>query len=121
MLDDGDAVRHMDHHPEEPPKVLPVKIKKDGTLSALSSAAAPENFEVLSWHVKRITKRLGEKIFSGDISVHPYRYGTQKACDYCSFKSVCGFDPAFDGFDWKRLKKMNKDEIWEAIRKEAGE
>ena len=27
----------------------------------------------------------------------------------------------FDGFDWKRLKKMNKDEIWEAIRKEAGE
>lgn len=121
VLDDGDAVRHMDHHPEEPPKVLPVKIKKDGTLSALSSAAAPENFEVLSWHVKRTTKRLGEKIFSGDISVHPYRYGTQKACDYCSFKSVCGFDPAFDGFDWKRLKKMNKDEIWEAIRKEAGE
>ena len=121
VLDDGDAVRHMDHHPEEPPKVLPVKIKKDGTLSALSSAAAPENFEVLSWHVKRTTKRLGEKIFSGDISVHPYRYGTQKACDYCSFKSVCGFDPAFDGFDWKHLKKMNKDEIWEAIRKEAGE
>ena len=121
VLDDGDAVRHMDHHPEEPPKVLPVKIKKDGTLSALSSAAAPENFEVLSWHVKRTTKQLGEKIFSGDISVHPYRYGTQKACDYCSFKSVCGFDPAFDGFDWKRLKKMNKDEIWEAIRKEAGE
>ena len=30
VLDDGDAVRHMDHHPEEPPKVLPVKIKKTG-------------------------------------------------------------------------------------------
>ena len=27
VLDDGDAVRHMDHHPQQPPKVLPVMIK----------------------------------------------------------------------------------------------
>lgn len=121
VVDDSDAIHHMDHAPDASPKVLPVKLKKDGTLSALSSAATPDNFEVLSWHVKRTTRQLGEKIFSGDIGVHPYRYGTRKACDYCSFKAVCGFDPELEGFDWKRLKKMKKDEIWEMIRKEAGE
>lgn len=121
VVDDSDVIHHMDQQPESPPKVLPVTLKKDGTLSALSSAAPPENFEVLSWHVKRTTRQLGERIFSGDIGVHPYRYGQKKACDYCSFKAVCGFDPSFEGFDWNRLKKMKKDEIWQMIRKEAGE
>lgn len=121
VVDDTEIIQHMDQHPEMPPKVLPVTLKKDGSLSALSSAAPPENFEILSWHVKRRTRQLGERIFSGDISVHPYRYGQKKACDYCSFKAICGFDPSFEGFDWHRLRKMKKDEIWQMIRKEAGE
>lgn len=121
VVDDQEVIHHMDQHPEMPPKVLPISLKKDGTLSALSSAAIPENFEVLSWHVKRRTRQLGEQIFSGDIRIHPYRYGTKKACDYCSFKAVCGFDTSFEGFDWHRLKKMKKDEIWQMIREEAGE
>lgn len=121
VMDDSEAIRHMDHHPDEAPKVLPIKLKKDGTLSAVSSAASPENFEVLSWHVKRTTRALGEKIFSGNIHPHPYRYGPKKACDYCNYRAVCGFDPEFEGFDWKYLSKLKKDEIWERIRKEAGE
>lgn len=111
----------MDQHPEMPPKVLRWNIKKGMLFIGCRLLHQAENFEILSWHVKRRTRQLGERIFSGDISVHPYRYGQKKACDYCSFKAICGFDPSFEGFDWHRLRKMKKDEIWQMIRKEAGE
>lgn len=121
VVDDRDIILHMDRNPEEAPKVLPVAFKKDGGLTAYSSAAPMENFEVLAWHVKKKTQQLGHRIFSGDIAVDPYSYGQKKACDYCQYKAICGFDTGIGGYDYHRMKKLKKDEVWKAIMKEAGE
>lgn len=121
IVDDRDIIYHMDRNPDEAPKVLPVAFKKDGTLTAYSSAAPQENFDVLAWYVKNKTRQLGQRIFSGDITVDPYSYGQRKACDFCDYKAICGFDPAIDGYGYHRIRKLKKDEIWDTIMKEAGE
>jgi ATP-dependent helicase/nuclease subunit B len=38
-------------------------------------------------------RRLGSDIFSGKIAPDPYRKGSETACDYCDYASVCRFDP----------------------------
>jgi ATP-dependent helicase/nuclease subunit B len=120
VVDDPEVLRHMDTHPQDTPKVIPVSYKKDGTLSALSSAVAPEKFDVLSWHVRKKAEDLSNRIFAGQIPVHPYRYARRTACDYCNYRSVCGFDSSIRGFEWHQMKKMKKDEVWQKIGKEAG-
>ncbi len=121
VVDDRDIIYHMDRSPDEAPKVLPVTFKKDGTLTAYSSAAPQENFEVLAWHVRKKTQQLGQRIFSGEIPVDPYYYGQRKACDFCNYKAICGFDTTIGGYSYHRMKKLKKDEVWEAIMKEAGQ
>ncbi|MGN0204109.1 MAG: helicase-exonuclease AddAB subunit AddB [Coprococcus sp.] len=121
VLDDRDVIYHMDRNPDEAPKVLPIAFKKDGTLTAYSSAAPQENFEVLAWHVRKKTEQLGQEIFSGEIPVDPYYYGQRKACDFCSYKAICGFDTTIGGYGYHRMKKLKKDEVWNAIMKEAGQ
>ena len=39
------------------------------------------------------------------------------ACDYCSYKAVCGFDTGLKGFDYKNLRVLEKEEIFERMRK----
>lgn len=121
VVDDADVLQHMDRYPDESPKVFPITYKKDGTLSALSSAVVPEKFEVLAWHVRKQTEDLSRRIFSGDIAVRPYSYGQRTACDYCSFKAVCGFDSSISGYAYNRMRKLKKDEVWTKIGEEAGQ
>ena len=57
------------------------------------------------------------EIMSGDTSIHPYRLGDEKACTYCEYKSVCGFDAKYKGNSYKKLKPVDEADIW----KEWGE
>ncbi len=115
VVDDAEILTHMDRYPQEQPKVLPVSFKKDGSLSALSSAVPPEKFEVLAWHVKKKAESLSREIFAGKIPVYPYRYGQKTACDFCNYRNICGFDAGVEGYAWHRMKKMKKDEVWSEI------
>jgi len=38
-------------------------------------------------------KRLGTEIYSGAIAPAPFRKGSETACDFCDYASVCRFDP----------------------------
>ena len=37
-------------------------------------------------------KTLAEEILRGEMSVNPYTYKAENACQYCAYKSVCKFD-----------------------------
>ena len=54
-------------------------------------------------------------ILAGNIDIKPYKSGTETACDYCSYKGICGFDTDIKGFGYKRIKKFTNDEINEFL------
>ncbi len=119
VVDDINVISHLDRHPDEAPKVIHVEYNSDGELKKGSQAASREKFAALEKHVGQKTRNIGESIMTGDIPVRPYSYGSEKACDYCRYKGICGFDPSVEGYSYNKMKKMTDDKIWEALTREA--
>ncbi len=90
--------------------VIPVKRKKDGSLSAASKTIEKEDYKKVSAYVTKKIKEYGRRILDGDIEINPYEMGQRSACTYCSFHSICRFDPSIDGFGKRSLEKLSKDE-----------
>jgi len=118
---DNSVIRLMDTQMENKSSVLPVSFNKDGSLSRFSSAASTKHFQALGRFVDRKIKELGSEILEGNIEISPYEAGNKTACDYCTYKGICGFDLKSPGFEYRRLKQFSDDEIWERIKGEEVE
>lgn len=112
VLGEKDVVEHLDFGEV---KSIPVAYKKDGNFTAASNVASREQFAQLGNYVKRQMRHYGNEIMNGNISIEPYKEEKRTACDYCEYRGVCGFDPAFSGNRYKKLKKQNKHEIWNQL------
>lgn len=99
--------------------VIPVGKTKSG-YSKASKTLKPEEFdEVLTFAGKK-RKKLLDEMRSGKADPEPYEMGQQKGCDYCPYRNICGFDEQIDGYEYRRLSKMSKDEVLERIQTENG-
>ena len=88
---------------ELPKKVRPVSQKQ---------------FQTLQAHVMGEAVRLGNEIVRGETAPLPYKKGQRTACDYCQFRTVCGFDLKVPGYRYHRLKEWKPEEIWELLEEE---
>lgn len=112
---DSNIIRLMDSEMDNKSSILPVAFNKDGSLSKYSSVASTNHFELLGKYADRKIKEIGTKILDGSIEISPYEYGNRTACDYCTYKGICGFDLKSPGYEFRRLKQFKDDEIWEKI------
>lgn len=81
-------------------------IKKDGTFGARTGdASTSEEFRRLIEDSVGHLTRFGNAIFAGGIAVSPAQVKTERACDYCDFRSVCRFDPWLDRFRVLKARK----------------
>lgn len=117
--EDG-IVELMDREMETGSDILPVRRKKDGGYTAASSVAEEEQFRLLMGHVRRRIAEYGERILSGDIRLDPYEMGTDDACRFCAYHSVCGFDRKLEGCEKRRLQPMEREEVWKRMKEEQG-
>ena len=46
--------------------------------------------------------------------------GDRLPCSYCPYGTVCGFDPAIPGYEYRRIEKLSDDEAIDRMRKELG-
>lgn len=101
--------------------ILPLERKKDGSFSAASGVMAEEDMTMISNYVNRKIRQLGRGILDGTISVNPCEFGSEKACTYCAYRSVCGYDAGTAGqlgYQTRKLPKMGTAEALEQIREE---
>jgi ATP-dependent helicase/nuclease subunit B len=98
--------------------VIPVETGKDGTYTKRSSIAKEEDLNALMDYIKDLMHRFSEQIMDGKVRHNPYKAKNRNACAYCSFQSVCGFDCRVNGFSYRILKTLNKDEVWSLMKEE---
>ena len=96
--------------------IIPVETNKEGELSKRSSAAKESQLKALLAYVNRKLAEDSEKIMEGDTRLNPYQSGKRRACDFCEFRSACGFDLRLPGYSFRNLEKKTveekKEEIW---------
>lgn len=95
-----------------------LSLKKDGNPKKGSQVMETEDFFQVGDYVRNSIKEIGERIYSGEIAAHPYKLGKSTACDYCPYRSVCGFDEGNPKHGYQTLQKQSKEEILEKIREE---
>ena len=95
--------------------VIPVAFNKNGSLAKGSQVASKEQFENLCAFVKDKIKETGRDILDGVVAVNPYQMKKQTACDYCSYRQICGFDGKIPGYQFRRLPIFDDEEVWRKI------
>ncbi|MBO6241347.1 MAG: PD-(D/E)XK nuclease family protein [Butyrivibrio sp.] len=95
--------------------VIPVELKKDGTVSARSTTVTLDDYKAISGFVDSKIKEFGNRILNGEIKVNPYEMGERSSCTYCSYRSICGYDEKIEGYSMRQLD-ISSDEAMENIR-----
>ncbi len=120
VVNDGDdVVRMLDGEFTDKSDILPLERKKDGGFTSASGVMSEEDMRMMSNYVNYKIRRLGREILDGTISVNPCELGTEKACTYCSYRRVCGFEAGAAGFQSRKLAKMKAEEALEKMREEV--
>ena len=98
--------------------VVPVERKKDGNYSVRSGVINPDDLQEVSDYVTHKIRQIGREILDGKVGANPCRQGKDTACDYCAFRSVCGFDGRMEGYQYRELESLSSEEALEKIKKE---
>ena len=114
MLEDKGVASMMDANYSKS-LFLPVSTLKSGGFSSGSKVLSKEAFSQLRNYGMKLMKDSGRRIMGGDISLSPRVRGKSCSCDYCSFRSVCRFDPLVEGHDYSFLSKLSDDEALRRI------
>lgn len=120
LIDNPQVLSEMDTEIEGYSKVIPARINKDGSISKGSSKViSSEDMTNLRTFVRSKHQQAGDGMLSGDTRVVPYRLKTKTACDYCSFRSVCQFDPTDPNQQYRKLEVSTPEEITQRIKEEV--
>ncbi len=91
--------------------IIPVETNKEGELNKRSVTASKKQLKALVDYVNGKLVEDSRQILDGDSTLNPYRTKDRKACDYCEYKSACGFDSRLPGYAYRNLAKKPADEI----------
>lgn len=111
LLDDPNILNAMEH--SDTPIYLPIKYKKDGSISS-HSLVTIEQLDMLHKFVDSKMLELADTLKSGNIDAEPlYKSETDNACMFCPYESICRFD---DRHDLRRCPESIKPaEFWKIL------
>ncbi|NLZ83694.1 MAG: hypothetical protein GX915_08520 [Clostridiales bacterium] len=95
--------------------IIPAETNKDGELTKRSSVAKGKEIKALVDYVNKKLIEDGKQILLGDTRLNPYRSNNRTACDYCEFKTICGFDSRLPGHGYRNLNKKSTEELKKEI------
>ncbi len=98
-------------------EIIPAYIDRTGTLSPkFSSIASREEFTNLQNYINKTIKDISNEIFNGNIELKPFYKNKKTPCEYCSYKSMCGFNSGIVKKNYSFVDKLSKEEILEKIK-----
>ncbi|KIL45640.1 helicase-exonuclease AddAB subunit AddB [Jeotgalibacillus soli] len=119
VLGDAEAVKLMDQTLEQgQSSIVSAGLKKDGTLRSDSKTASKQEFQAMRNHTRNLFQSSGDRLMNGDVSIDPYEFKKRTPCQFCSYRSVCQFDPALENNEYRRLIPKKPEDLLMTVREE---
>ena len=123
VLKDVDIIGEMDMSLKEGERktslVIPANLDKNGNIGRYTKGVTEPEFDVLREYVKYEVKELCERMVGGDISILPCRNKDKTSCDFCTYASICQFDPSIRGNMYTILNDKSDEEVIKLMEKEV--
>ena len=100
--------------------VIKLKTKKDGEPSSLTKLYKREEMNALIDNSDLEIEKFKSRILKGEITPKPYCLGNEKGCDYCEYNELCGFDLKLNGYNYNRLRKIDKKQFFAELNNKLG-
>ena len=92
-------------------KIIPAGVTAKGSMDQrYTNGINKEEFKILQKYIFKTIKEISKEILKGNIDLKPYNNKGKTPCDYCSYKSVCGFDTKNNSFKYV-ANKSNDDVV----------
>ncbi|MGI2327448.1 helicase-exonuclease AddAB subunit AddB [Planococcus sp. YIM B11945] len=120
VVEDPDVIHAMDEEIDGYSNIIPVRLNKNGSISkSQSKTVLKEDMESIRRFVRNKHQAAGNGILDGDTRIIPYKVKEDTPCQFCSYRSICQFDPADPDQSFRKLPALPADKAVELIRKEA--
>lgn len=117
LNDDLTVLDALDDTKEGKSLVIPVTYQKDGNVRENSGIFTVEKMKILTDYVQDYVNRSMEEILQGNIRVKPYMKDKRTGCDYCDYRSICGFDEKVPDCKYNSLRNLSEEEIFLGMAK----
>lgn len=120
ILKDARVVKSMDKEIEGYSLIIPARMNKGDVLGSTPSVVSLEQFDILREYVRDTMVRICEDMLNGNIEIKPSKSKKHTACNYCSFASVCQFDPSMKDNKYRYVNKKKDEEVWNLMADKVG-
>ena len=96
--------------------IIPANLKKDGDFDAYSKVQDEATFMTLRSYVHQLLRQAGIYMTSGQVELNPFETKKGNACRFCSYRSICQFDPVLEENDFRRLPPLKDKEAIERMQ-----
>lgn len=92
-------------------KIIPAGVTTKGSIDQrYTNGVNKEEFKILQRYIFKTIKEISKEILKGNIDLKPYNNKGKTPCEYCSYKSVCGFDTKNNSYKYV-ANKSNDDVV----------
>lgn len=93
-------------------KLVPAAINSSGTVNEKwTNGVDKEEFKILQDYIDFVIKQIAKEILSGKIDLKPYNKNGKTPCEYCEYKTVCGFNTKQNNNKYNYIDKKSKDDM----------
>ncbi|RWZ55194.1 helicase-exonuclease AddAB subunit AddB [Halobacillus fulvus] len=122
LLENEQVVQMMDTGLEKgQSRIVPAGLKAKGGFYSNSKTADAERFRELSDYIRELMTKAGTDITSGKVDLNPYQQKQETACTFCSYRSVCQFDPTLENNQFRKLKEINEEDVLRRMIERKGD
>ena len=100
--------------------LVPAGITTKGEINQRNTnGVKQEEFKILQEYIYKTIKDISKEILSGKIDLKPYNKQGKTPCEYCEYKTICGFNPKLNNNKYNYIDKKTKDDILNKMKNET--
>lgn len=115
LNDDLSVLDALDDEKNGKSLVIPASFNKDGEVKQAPNILTEEQIRKLAEHVDSLIEDSVRQILKGKTEVNPYRKDKKSGCDYCAYRSLCGFDEKIPDCKYHGLKNLSDEIIFQNL------